>query len=605
MAASKTFSRPIDPRYYWHQIRKRLWLVILIVFVSLTIGAYQVLSTQPLYRATARLLVNEKRVTANVVPFKDPLATGGRGGGFLRTQAKVLRSPALAEAVIQELGLEHHPEFVTKPDPLKNNVNRLVRAVTRYLVTLLTMVQDRVLAHDAISGTDADATALSQWVDGLKHWLQGVQNVAVEVGNPVEVAKPHRNLSPQAEVGVAGRDGADGTSAVPALPAGVGKPNPAFVARFLGRLRIRSEPDSEIINVSFRAYDANLTAEVANTLAERYIDFSRDMRFNAAEEAVNWLKEQAAEMQKKVEDSEHQLELYKEKHDVYSIEDRIAGITREITTLEAKIAEVRTERIDLDVFHRELEDAVEDPRLLDLFPVLGNSERMQEFKRAHEQFELELLQLRKRYGPGHPQVGKIRVQLRQQQQKIDDEVERSIAASEARYTLIQAREKSIKAQLDKLKDEVRKLNKIAIGYGTLERDAQSNRRLGDVMLTRLKEASLIPSLQGGNTARVIGPARVPKVPTNYQPTKSIMTAGLVGLILALGITAGLGYLNNTLETPQEAEEYLGLAVIGLIGQFKRPRKMEPDIDPGLFVLHAPRSQMAEAFKSLRTNMLFS
>lgn len=388
------------------------------------------------------------------------------------------------------------------------------------------------------------------------------------------------------------------------MPA-VKPPSAAFIARFQSRLIIRPDLAADIITVGYRAHDPQLAADVANTLADLYISFSCEPRFSAAQDAVNWLKARALETQKQVEDSERELENYKKEHDVYSVEDRIAGLTMQLTTLNAKIAEVETERVGFETLHRKLDEARDSPQIYALLPVLGENERIRELKNANDQLETELNQLRKRYGPGHPQVAKLQASRRQQQQELDDVLEQAIEASEARYELVKSREGSMRAQFDKLKDEVRGLNEIAIRYRSLERDAESNRRLGDMMLTRLKEASLIPTLQEGDTTRIIGAAGVPRVAINYRPGKTVATAGIVGLVIALGVAAGLSYLNNTIETPQEAEEFLGLSVIGLIGRFKPPRRMEPEIDKSLFVLHAPRSQLAEAFKSLRTNMIFS
>lgn len=168
MVASKNFSRAIDFRYYHHQIRKRLWLVILIVLVSLGIGAFQVLSIRPLYQSSAKLLINDNRALSSVAPFKDPLQVqSGRGrGGALNTQVKVLRSPALAKNVIEVLNLESHPEFVSRKDPLKENVRRLVRTAAGRLSTMLAYVQYEIIAPYTAS-EEADASTLKVWADRL------------------------------------------------------------------------------------------------------------------------------------------------------------------------------------------------------------------------------------------------------------------------------------------------------------------------------------------------------------------------------------------------------------------------------------------------------
>lgn len=569
---------------------------------------FQALSTLPLYRSNAKLLINDNQAVSSVVPFKDPLDGGGRRyGSGLNTHVKVLRSPALAAEVIHELDLASHPEYIAKKEPFQDNVKKLSRATAARLSALLSSVQTRFLQGETPSA-EAETSTLNQWVQGLQRWLQSLQEVD---------SQPRANLAiSEAAMGLPKPGGAalsapnvqelsrPRSSVQP--PTQDSKPtNAALIAWLQGRLSIRPDPAADIINISFRAHDPSLTATVANTLAHKFIKFSRDMRFNAANDALDWLKKQAAETQQKVEDSERVLETYKKEHDVYSIEDRISGLTLQLTALNTKLVEAETERVRLETLHRKLEDTHDSAQVAALLPELHESERMREVQDAYEQLEVQIKQLRKRYGPGHPKVAQLRADLNLQQQGIDDEVERAIGASEARYELVKADEASLRAQFDKLKDEVRGLNEIAIRYRTLERDAESNRRLGDMMLSRLKEASLIPALKEGNTARVIGLARVPRAPINYRPVKNIITAGLAGLVIAIGLAAGLGYVDNTLETPQEAEDYLGLSVIGLIGKYKPPRKSDPTIDETLFVLHSARSQMAEAFKSLRTNMLFS
>ncbi|WP_143309661.1 GumC family protein, partial [Candidatus Entotheonella palauensis] len=475
MVASKNFSRAIDFRYYRHQIRKRLWLVTLIVLISLGVGAFQVLSIQPLYQSGARLLINDNRALSSVVPFKDPLQAGRGRGGALNTQVKVLRSPALATKVIEALNLESHPEFVAQKDPFKENVNTLIRTAAERLSGVLAYVQQEVFAAYAAS-EDVEDSTLNAWTDRLQGWLQVLQDEGRETEKDREMAGTDRGLAEPVVAGTSNPEQlappVDGEMPMPTVK----PPSAAFTARFQSRLVIRPDFAADIITVGYRAHDANLAADVANTLADLYIGFSRETRFGAAQDAVNWLRARAAETQKQVEDSERELENYKKEHDVYSVEERIAGLTMQLTTLNTKIAEAETERVGFETLHRKLEEAMDSPQIYALLPVLGENERIRELKKANDQLETQLNQLRKRYGPGHPQVAKRRAERRQQQQELDDELEQAIEASEARYELVKSREASMRAQFDKLKDEVRGLNEIAIRYRSLERDAESNRR---------------------------------------------------------------------------------------------------------------------------------
>ena len=63
----------------------------------------------------------------------------------------------------------------------------------------------------------------------------------------------------------------------------------------------------------------------------------------------------------------------------------------------------------------------------------------------------------------------------------------------------------------------------------------------------------------------------------------------MGLLLGVGAALFLDYLDNTIHTPDEIEQFLGLSVLAIIPKFRSPEE------------HGAR----EAFQSLRTSILFS
>lgn len=152
------------------------------------------------------------------------------------------------------------------------------------------------------------------------------------------------------------------------------------------------------------------------------------------------------------------------------------------------------------------------------------------------------------------------------------------------------------------------MNEKAIHYDTLKREVQSEQRLSDVLLTRLKETCLSPTATSGNRVRIVDWAEVPTHAINIRPAKTLSQAGLVGLLLGFGLAFGLGYLDSSLKDPEEAEKYLGFPVIGLISLYLPKRQLLKSSgaqETSLVALDAPRSPAAESYKMLRTNLLFS
>jgi capsular exopolysaccharide synthesis family protein len=210
--------------------------------------------------------------------------------------------------------------------------------------------------------------------------------------------------------------------------------------------------------------------------------------------------------------------------------------------------------------------------------------------------------LSQKYGDDHPRTSQLQAQLKDLESEIDQEVKHIVQAFKIKYQIIRAREKSLQSEIENLKGQVRDLNQKSVKYGMLKREANSNQRLSDLLLNRLKETSVSAELTGGNNIRVIDPAEVPTRPMNVNPTRTMGIAGLLGLFGGLGLVALIGYLDNTLKTPEEAEEFLDLPVLGTIEAFRPPQGEEHE---ELITLAQPQGQVTEAFKTLRANLLLS
>ncbi len=101
----------MDLRFYWRQMCKRPWLILALVVVSLILGGLKVAKTRPVYRATAKLLIEQNKPRFN--PFEE-LTTSSKASSDSQTQHQILRSRALARRVIAKLELRNHPEFATQ-----------------------------------------------------------------------------------------------------------------------------------------------------------------------------------------------------------------------------------------------------------------------------------------------------------------------------------------------------------------------------------------------------------------------------------------------------------------------------------------------------------
>lgn len=115
--------------------------------------------------------------------------------------------------------------------------------------------------------------------------------------------------------------------------------------------------------------------------------------------------------------------------------------------------------------------------------------------------------------------------------------------------------------------------------------------LEQVRLARLQNTPSVVQIEA---------AVVPTSPIRPDPIRNTLLGTAVGLMLAFGIAFAIEYLDDTLRSPVDVDQVLGLPVLGYVVEMK-----QPDDNHKLYVATYPRSPVAEAFRTLRANIEFS
>ncbi len=138
----------------------------------------------------------------------------------------------------------------------------------------------------------------------------------------------------------------------------------------------------------------------------------------------------------------------------------------------------------------------------------------------------------------------------------------------------------------------------------LENMEQANLNLYRQLYSTLQsnyEAARLARLQ--NTPNVVQVERAtpPTAPIQAGPLRFIALGAIIGLLVTGLIAFILEYMDDTLKTPQDITNVLGLPVIGSVVNESGMVKQEGTP----YVSVHPRSPMAETFRTLRTNLEFA
>jgi Mrp family chromosome partitioning ATPase/capsular polysaccharide biosynthesis protein len=147
-----------------------------------------------------------------------------------------------------------------------------------------------------------------------------------------------------------------------------------------------------------------------------------------------------------------------------------------------------------------------------------------------------------------------------------------------------------------------------------ESDAESLRSLREdrnIVIEQINQASAtiaqftntIATLQQRtNSLQIIERARVPTSPSGASIFSTLLLGTMVGAALAIGLALLIEYLDDTIRTTEDAAQMLALPVLGAVVRFGK--KGEPYADK-LVVNQASMSPIAESYRTLRTNLLYS
>jgi polysaccharide biosynthesis transport protein len=172
---------------------------------------------------------------------------------------------------------------------------------------------------------------------------------------------------------------------------------------------------------------------------------------------------------------------------------------------------------------------------------------------------------------------------------LDGFVEQQLTATQQQIT-------SVEAELQAL---------LAVTGRTPEQDRQIEilqSRLTTLRNTYAQLLAVAPG-SGANLLSVVDPATPPTEPSSPRVLLNTLLAAVLGLMTALGLAFLIEHLDDTVKSPDDVTEVADLATLGVISEIKTAKKGgERQV---LAALRAPRSPVAEAFRTLRTNLEFA
>jgi len=394
---------------------------------------------------------------------------------------------------------------------------------------------------------------------------------------------------------------ADKPAAAAGGPAAAGK----LVDDFLERITIEPLRTTRLVNVRARAFDPKLAALIANTLAELYIEQNLRQKVDTTQQAGTWLSEKAGEARRKLEQSERTLQRFNETNNVISLDERQSLLVQKLEGLGSEITKARTARIELETRSQQLaamRTAGGGIEGLESMSAVIASPVIQGLKTDLARLEAELADAAKIYTPKHPKIVALAAQIPPLRQRIEVEINRIAQSIRNEYEVALRREQNLTETLEEQKQQVQQMNQLAITDRALKREVENNRRIFDVLMSREKETGLVSGMRTNNI-RIVDKAETPRDPVRPRKARNLALGIIVGIVGALGLAFFLEYFDDTVRDPDDLERYCRVPFLGPVPKLEP--KLGGERSRDLLSLQEPKSIYAEAYRAVRTSLLFS
>jgi succinoglycan biosynthesis transport protein ExoP len=356
---------------------------------------------------------------------------------------------------------------------------------------------------------------------------------------------------------------------------------------------------SHVLSVKAESRNPQTASAIANTLAERYLDYQRRDKIESMDRVDKFLMGRVAELRDQVRKSDQAVEDYRRAHDLYKSAGSGGGVTsQQLTELNTQLLAAQTAKAEADSRLKEAQEMRKGGLNSESVPEVLRSPLIAGLKQQQSDAERKAAELQATYGPRHPsmlnarsEVGNIQGRVNAEIGKIIDGLSREARTADARYQALAQNFETLKKQMGSVNDK-------AIGLEALERDATVNRNLLEAMLLRAKQSTGAEDILTAN-AKLVSPASPPQAPS-YPPKALLALLGVAGGMM-VGVTIALlregG--DHTFRRADQIEALTGLPVMAMVPQ------VAGRAQPAMQVLRQPTSAYSEALRRLHIGVELS
>lgn len=571
---------------YWRAIRKRLWLVIGIAVLATVLSAIYMARKPSVYQASAKVQVDLEQVNPDLVTSDRQRPISNPDPSYFNTQLQLLGSTGLLRRVIKERNLDTNPEF-------QNATNENSTSTLRSILRSIGLATDDAKRSLSTAGYTSDSS----------------------LATTEEIAEAQR-LAPYVEA----------------------------VQKSLEIDPIRESratvKDTRLIQIAFRHTNPELAAYVVNSVAETFTILNQEKRSGTNRKTNDFLQDRIATLQSDIQADEQKLVSLTQNAGILKtgegeqtiVIDRLSGLNKALLEAENERKTAEANFISVSNSPDKIK-AIAEAEITQFTQSQENNIRTLQSDTIKKINDLRNLRIEKQalFTEGAPELKQIDNQIKSYEDNVDKAIAKFHTQLEAfrksatsmtlenlrtKYLAAKANEEKIRVDFNRQFNEAQGQNQSAVSIKLLQQNIETNK--GFLENLRKQVSGNDVAAQGtDNNISVTEIAIPPDTPVSPRRLTTVLAVLFLSTLFGMGLALVLEYLDDTIRSTDEIENYLqlpALAAIPAIDSMPKRKLLlvgadgEPDEETPsspLLISADTRSSLAEAYRHLRTSILLS
>ena len=356
--------------------------------------------------------------------------------------------------------------------------------------------------------------------------------------------------------------------------------------------------NSDVVNITIRSGNAELAKFLLEQLIDAYLRYDVDTKIKVTNYANKQINVRLSKLLEQMEIAEQKLLQYKKVNNLIDIGDikelkidQIKSVSKRIIDANRELQQKQNDLVAIKLAEGDVDE------LLAIADLRGKKE-IDAIRTNINATDNSIQALQIIYTNEHPKVKKSLKTRGNLQKRLVKLLDENIAAAAFELANLQGFISSSKDELELAKFDLQDLEEKGVALQQYVRDVETNNRIYETFLQRMKETNEVKELQSSNV-RIIQSALLPLKPISPNILRITIMFYIISFIIIFMILVYFEFNSNTVLEPSHLEE-LNIPVLATLPSVK---KIDKGYHLSQMFLEDNNSEFSESIRTLRTLMV--